>query len=278
MAKERIVNVRFWRDNYILGLKPDARLLFLWAITNPATELCGAYEAALATIEVETGLRSKRILEIFGDLERSGKLLYKNGWVVVRNFGKHQHGTSTNIKAAIKRTLNDCPDWVKDTVSNGIDTRSYLDLDSVRQPRPLKVAADAAEKTVEPPSDPVQERIWKDGRDLLTRSGMTDSNAGGFLGLMAKQFGSEPLAEAIASTQAKNAADPKTYIVAVLQKRGTLNGQVGKYNGDEPEYKCQECFDSKTIQTFVPNEGSEFTGVLEESPCPHCASTDATLP
>lgn len=136
MAKERIVNVRFWRDNYIVSLRPDARLLFLWAITNPATELCGAYETPLPAIEAETGIKRKRIVEIFDQFEADGRMLYRNGWVIVKNFAKHQHGTSTNIKAAIARTLNDCPDWVKDTVSNGIDTRSHLNLDSVRQPRP----------------------------------------------------------------------------------------------------------------------------------------------
>jgi len=136
MAKERIVNVRFWRDNYIVSLKPDARLLFLWAITNPATELCGAYETPLPTIEAETGIKAKRLREIFAQFEADGKMLFRDGWVIVRNFAKHQHGTSTNIKAGIARTLNDCPDWVKDTVINGIGTCSHLDLDSVRQPKP----------------------------------------------------------------------------------------------------------------------------------------------
>lgn len=139
MAKERIVNVRFWRDNYVAGLKPEARLLFLWAITNPATELCGAYEAPLSTVELETGLKRKRILEIFAEFHADGRMLYRDGWVIIKNFAKHQHGTSKNIKAGIARTLNDCPDWVKDTVSKGIHTVSHLDLDSVRQPRPKPI-------------------------------------------------------------------------------------------------------------------------------------------
>lgn len=140
MAKTRYVNTRFWRDNYVTHLKADARLLFLWAITNPATELCGAYEAPLKTIESETGLRGKRIEEIFAQLEAAGKMVYREGWVIVKNFAKHQNGTSTNIKKGAARSLNDCPDWVKDTVSNGIGAVSHLDLDldlnPVGQPQP----------------------------------------------------------------------------------------------------------------------------------------------
>lgn len=136
MAKERIVNVRFWRDHFIMGLRPDARLLFLWAITNPATELCGAYETPLATIEAETGLRGKRIREIFDQFEAAGKMIYKDGWVIIANFAKHQHGTSTSIKAGIERTLSYCPDWVKDTVG-GRSRQSDIYLDSVRQPKPI---------------------------------------------------------------------------------------------------------------------------------------------
>lgn len=151
MAKERIVNVRFWRDNYILSLRPDARLLFLWTITNPMTELCGAYEAALSTIEIETGLKAKRIVEIFGQFQADGKILYRDGWVIVKNFAKHQHGTSKNIKAGIARTLNDCPDWVKDTVSNGMHTVSHLNLDSVRQPIPIPIPRPSEEEEAPPP-------------------------------------------------------------------------------------------------------------------------------
>lgn len=155
MAKERIVNVRFWRDNYVVSLKPDARLLFLWAITNPATELCGAYETPMGTIEAETGLKAKRIREIFDLFEADGKIIYKDGWVIVANFAKHQHATSTSIKAGIQRTLNDCPNWVKDTVSRGYTHGViYLDLDSVRQPKPrpngrgdAPPAADAGKKS-----------------------------------------------------------------------------------------------------------------------------------
>lgn len=120
MAKQRMVNTRFWDDGYILTLTPNQRLLFLWAITNPATELCGAYEATLRKIEMQTGLRSKQIVEAFAKFEADRKIIYRREWVIVMNFTRHQNGTSTNIKKGAERTLSYCPDWVKDTLSTGI--------------------------------------------------------------------------------------------------------------------------------------------------------------
>lgn len=142
MAKQRMVNTRFWDDSYVLSLTPNQRLLFLWAITNPATELCGAYEAALRKIEMQTGLRSKQILEAFAKFEADRKVIYRHEWVIVMNFTRHQNGTSTNIQKGAARSLSYCPDWVKDTVSNGITPTPVATLPRPRpepEPEPTDV-------------------------------------------------------------------------------------------------------------------------------------------
>lgn len=133
MAKQRIVNTHFWNDPYILSLTCDQRLLFLWAITNPQTDLCGAYEAALSIIELQTGLSKKKIMDGFEKFAEDGKIFYRDGWVIVRNFTKHQNGTSTNVKKGAERSLNACPDWVKDTLSKDIHSRP---VDTLPRPEP----------------------------------------------------------------------------------------------------------------------------------------------
>ena len=156
MAKQRIVNTQFWRDNYILTLKPYERLLFLWVITNPATELCGAYEVAMAIIELETGLKARQITEAFERFSRDGKIMYRDGWVIVRNFTKHQNGTSTNIKKAAARTLSYCPDWVKDTLSKGIGTDPKPTLPRPRpEPRPKPRPSEREGETPTRPPAPI---------------------------------------------------------------------------------------------------------------------------
>lgn len=78
------------------------------------------------------------------------------------------------------------------------------------------VAAIAAAQT-----DPVESRIWKDGVELLQRSGGMNGSARSFLGKLAKEHGKEKLAESIAVCQSANPADPKAYLIGVLQERAT---------------------------------------------------------
>jgi hypothetical protein len=56
MAKLRSVNTKFWDDNYIIKLKPIEKLLFLYFLTNPLTDICGAYEISKARISFDTGI------------------------------------------------------------------------------------------------------------------------------------------------------------------------------------------------------------------------------
>ena len=46
---------------------------------------------------------------------------------------------------------------------------------------------------------------------------------------------------------------------------------VGKSVYIEPEYRCRECFDTKSIWIEKPADQQAFTGDMEERPCPKCA-------
>lgn len=131
----------------------------------------------MPTIELETGLKAKRIREIFDTFEASGKILYRDGWVIIRNFTKHQNGTSTNVKKGAERSLKACPDWVKDTLSVGIkgyDSDRYQTLPEPRpepkpeprpepkpkpRPEPEPSVREAALPQTEPEPMPVDDRI-----------------------------------------------------------------------------------------------------------------------
>jgi hypothetical protein len=79
--------------------------------------------------------------------------------------------------------------------------------------------------------DFIQERIWKDGVGLLTRSGSKESSARACLGGWARDFGEEKLANAIGITLAKNPADPKSWIAGVLNN-GTNTSKTNGTGGD----------------------------------------------
>jgi hypothetical protein len=64
--------------------------------------------------------------------------------------------------------------------------------------------------------------LWDVGESLLEASGVNDPRK--YLGKLSQQYGKENLAQAIATTAAANPADPKAYIVKVLQG---MNGNQG---------------------------------------------------
>ena len=41
--KHRYIKTKFWDDSYIIELNPHEKLLFLYLITNPLTNIAGVY-------------------------------------------------------------------------------------------------------------------------------------------------------------------------------------------------------------------------------------------
>lgn len=80
--------------------------------------------------------------------------------------------------------------------------------------------------------DPVTRRIWNDGVDLLKNSGFQEQDARSLLGKLAKDFGSESLAECIAIGQAKNPVNAEEFLIGTLKARkaAAANGN-GKPKG-----------------------------------------------
>jgi hypothetical protein len=154
MAKQRVVNTRFWDDDYVTELDPFEKLLFLYFLTNPLTDLCGAYEVSLKRIAFDTGLKPSKITEILESFEAGGKILYRKGWVFIRNFGKHQQGNSPNVKKGAERSLNACPDWVKQTLSKGWVS---IGIENALLPEPIPVGQ------LEPELEPTDMSAVADG-------------------------------------------------------------------------------------------------------------------
>jgi len=129
MAKERIINTRFWSDNFIREkLNPLDRYLYLYFLTNEKTNIAGIYELPISIISSETGIEEKTILDMLQRL--AGRVGYKDGWVVLVNFLKYQHLKSKTVRLGIENSLNDAPKHIIDYAYSiryayGID-KAYL--------------------------------------------------------------------------------------------------------------------------------------------------------
>lgn len=128
VAKQRIVNTKFWDDSYVGRLDPTEKLLFLYLITNPLTNIAGVYELPLRRVAFDTGIPREKIESIFKKLEKDGKVVTASGWIGIVNFIKHQ-SLNPKIKQGILTELKRAPQEITNRLS--IDYRALsIDFDS----------------------------------------------------------------------------------------------------------------------------------------------------
>jgi len=131
MSKTRMINTRFWDDDYASNLDPIEKLLFLYFLTNTSTNISGIYEIPIKKIAVETGIDKEMVLKVLARFTRDGKIFYYNGWVGIKNFIKHQNQRSPQVQKGIEAELtNISKDILENMVRYGypIDTLSHLNL------------------------------------------------------------------------------------------------------------------------------------------------------
>lgn len=113
-----MINTRFWNDSYIAVLDPIERLLFLYLLTNSYTNICGIYEIPLKRMAFDIGIDVDVVRTIMQRFESDEKILYRNGWVAIKNFIKHQ-ATSPKVQSGINYELQDKPKELVDFVNIG---------------------------------------------------------------------------------------------------------------------------------------------------------------
>jgi DNA-binding MarR family transcriptional regulator len=116
MAKQRIVNTRFWDDSYIANLSPEQKLLYLYFLTNPLTNISGVYEVSMKRVAFDTGMNRKAISKTVDQFSMDGKIIYRDGWIGIVNFIKYQT-LNPKVKKGILIELEKAPNEVRDRLS-----------------------------------------------------------------------------------------------------------------------------------------------------------------
>lgn len=120
--KTRIIQTKFWKDNYILELSPTEKLLFNYLITNENIGLSNYYECPDRIIQFETALSSTQLETIKEKFSQDNKFYFHGGWVFIVNGEKYNNYTGSKNETARNRELSMIPDSVLnhfDTVSIG---------------------------------------------------------------------------------------------------------------------------------------------------------------
>jgi len=148
MSKKRYVETSFWDDYYVSDLDPSEKLLFLYLLTNPATNIAGVYQILVKRIAADTGFDADMVRKIMGRFENDGKMVYKDGWLVLINFIKHQKTGGPSVQKGIERSIKNAPEWAISLVIKfnralgsiiypdsdlNPDSNPYLDSDSYEE-------------------------------------------------------------------------------------------------------------------------------------------------
>lgn len=126
MAEMRVVKTVFWDDDYIGDLPPHGKLVFIQLFTNDKTNLSGCYQITIKKIFDDTGVSREEIREWIERFEKDGKVVYRDGWLLMRNFIKHQK-PNTQIIKGIRNSLNGLPRWAIDIL---LIDYEWLSIDS----------------------------------------------------------------------------------------------------------------------------------------------------
>lgn len=112
MSKLRSINTVIWSDTWFELLNPEAKLLFIYFVTNEKTNMLGVYEISIRKVSFETGIKEPNIIKYLNDFEKEGKIKYNHNRVLLLNFLKHQNYNFNMMKSAI-RIYNELPKELK---------------------------------------------------------------------------------------------------------------------------------------------------------------------
>lgn len=119
MSRQRYIDTCFWDDSYVIHLDPSEKLLFLYLLTNPVTTICGIYEISIKRISFDTGFENDTVKRILGRFEKDGRCSYRDGWLAMRNWIKHQKD-APGVQRGIALQLEKVPKELAEYVGEGL--------------------------------------------------------------------------------------------------------------------------------------------------------------
>lgn len=136
MATQRYVSTSFWDDEWIQGLDPSEKLLYLYLMTNPLTNIAGVYKTTIRRISFDTGFNNDTIKHIFSKFEKAGKAFRFKEYVILPSWPAHQKWEdrskiNTGIVNILKSLDNELLEFIK-----SVGYRYPIDTISIPHPYP----------------------------------------------------------------------------------------------------------------------------------------------
>lgn len=113
MSTQRYISTSFWDDEWIQTLDPSEKLLYLYFMTNPLTNIAGVYKVTERRVSFDTGFNISTIQHIMSKFEKAGKVFRHGEWIALPTWPKHQRVSDRdNNRKGIDAILKALPDDV----------------------------------------------------------------------------------------------------------------------------------------------------------------------
>lgn len=117
-AAQRYISTSFWIDDFIEELEPVHKLIYLYLLTNPQTNIAGVYKTTFKRIANDTGASLNDVKNAFLIFSERKKAFLFSGYVILPAWPKHQKWQShAKIKAGIDNIIKELPSEVRESMA-----------------------------------------------------------------------------------------------------------------------------------------------------------------
>jgi hypothetical protein len=110
--KYRNVADSIWSDPDFLGLSANAKLIWLFCLTNPNLNLIGIFHAPDQIMSAYTGIGRESLPKYIAELQQSGMLAAAYGYVILINYAKYNAYRDANTLRGVRLAFAALPDEV----------------------------------------------------------------------------------------------------------------------------------------------------------------------
>jgi hypothetical protein len=148
-TKQRYISTSFWDDAWVCSLRPLEKMVYLYLLTNPLTNIAGVYKIMDRRICFDTGISGKELIDIMKKFEEAGKAFRMDEYIVIPSSPKHQKlDSAPKLKEGVIQILMDIgPEYL---VKLGkyryrFDLKAVFDRLSIPYPYPKQEKPEASQ-------------------------------------------------------------------------------------------------------------------------------------
>lgn len=130
----RSLNTKIWSDEWFEQLSQQEKLVWIYLLTNPYTNMLGIYKITIKRIAFDTGITIETVSKCLKGFEMVKKCIYNNGYIILPNWMKNQRMNPNMVKSA-RSIYEQLPEVVINELdSNGLKGFESLSNGSVMVP------------------------------------------------------------------------------------------------------------------------------------------------